>query len=253
MFNKCVSLGMTMEGASGFLGNVQAESALKSNNLQDVFNSSLGMTDEHYVNAVNVGAYTRQQFIFDQAGFGLCQWTYHTRKAQLYDYAKSRGKSIDDEEMQIEFAVSELKSLYPSVWRYLTKNSIENASKYVLLNYECPANASAQIDYRLRLSKQIFAECSCNASTSAPAESEKKCDTEDTVYWPMRTLCRGMIGADVRVLNTLLYLQGLGSGEKFYRGVFDEDTERNVKEFQRQNNLSADGIVGKYTKKALGL
>ena len=39
---------------------------------------------------------------------GLAQWTYGTRKAGLYDFAKQRGVSIDDEDMQIEYLLGEI-------------------------------------------------------------------------------------------------------------------------------------------------
>ena len=59
---------------AGIMGNMQAESSLQTNNLQNTYNTSLGMSDEQYTKAVDNGTYTN--FIDDQAGYGLVQFTY---------------------------------------------------------------------------------------------------------------------------------------------------------------------------------
>ena len=100
--------GISKEAAAGVLANLEAESNLRTNNLEDSYESKLGMTDESYTEAVNNGAYSSDQFINDSAGYGLAQWTYYTRKRGLYLYAKSKGVSIDDENMQIEYLFGEM-------------------------------------------------------------------------------------------------------------------------------------------------
>ncbi len=64
-----------------------------------------------------------------------------------------------------------------------------------------------------------------------------------------RTLKNGMSGEDVKVLQTLL-----NSNPKYsvaITGTFDESTLSAVKLFQKDNGLTADGIVGKMTTNAL--
>jgi len=73
-------------GVAGLMGNMKAESALKSNNLQQSYERKLGFTDESYTKAVDNGTYTN--FIHDKAGYGLVQWTYWSLKESLYKYAK---------------------------------------------------------------------------------------------------------------------------------------------------------------------
>lgn len=68
-------------GVAGLMGNLNAESGLRPNNLQNTYEKSLGMSDEKYTAAVDNGSYTN--FAKDSAGYGLAQWTYHTRKAAL--------------------------------------------------------------------------------------------------------------------------------------------------------------------------
>ena len=41
-------------------------------------------------------------------GYGLCQWTYHPRKAGLYDLAQEQNVSIRDEFIQVEWLTREL-------------------------------------------------------------------------------------------------------------------------------------------------
>lgn len=143
VYNFLKSQGLNDYGASGLIGNLLAESGLRPNNLQDTYNRSLGMTDDEYVRAVDNGSYTKNQFIRDCGGFGLAQWTWHMRKAALYEYVKSKGASIGDLETQLEYLYKELSESYPSVLNTLkTATSILEASNAVLLKFECPADQS---------------------------------------------------------------------------------------------------------------
>lgn len=88
-------------GVAGLMGNLYAESALRPNNLQNTYEKKLGYTDESYTAAVDSGEYTN--FAKDSAGYGLAQWTYHTRKAALLAYVQSCGASVGDLEAQLNF------------------------------------------------------------------------------------------------------------------------------------------------------
>ena len=74
------------------MGNLQAESGLKSNNLEGYYESKLGYTDDSYTQAVDSGDY--QNFIKDSAGYGLAQWTWWTLKRDLLAFAQFRNVSI---------------------------------------------------------------------------------------------------------------------------------------------------------------
>ncbi|MEO1376350.1 MAG: peptidoglycan-binding domain-containing protein [Cyanobacteria bacterium J06635_10] len=65
------------------------------------------------------------------------------------------------------------------------------------------------------------------------------------------TLTRGMNGSDVERLQRDLSAKGyqLPNGVD---GNFDENTENAVKAFQKDNNLTIDGVVGAETGKKLG-
>jgi len=127
-------------GVAGLMGNLYAESGLRANNLQNSYSKKLGMTDETYTAAVDGGSYTN--FVHDAAGYGLAQWTYHSRKRNLQEFAKDAGKSIGDLDMQLGFLVHELAS-YTTVMKTLqAATSVKEASDIVLTRYEKPADQS---------------------------------------------------------------------------------------------------------------
>ena len=85
----------------------------RSNNVQNSFEKKLGLNDETYTLAVDSGAYGN--FVRDGAGYGLAQWTFWSRKEALLKFAKEKGKSIGDLQMQLDFLWKELKVSYPAV------------------------------------------------------------------------------------------------------------------------------------------
>lgn len=132
--------GFTIQGVYGILANLIAECALKSNNLQNSGNTRTGMSDAEYTAAVDAGTYTK--FSTDSHGYGLCQWTYHTRKANLHNFAKDARKTIADWKMQIDFMCKELEG-YPTLLKLLkSTTSIKEASDAFMCQFERPADQS---------------------------------------------------------------------------------------------------------------
>lgn len=148
--------GFSDFGVAGLMGNLDAESALRPNNLQDTYSRSLGLSDAEYTAKVDNGTYTN--FVRDSAGYGLAQWTYWSRKENLLNYAKSKKKSIGDLEMQLEFLVQELKISYKnSVYNILVNaTTVQQASDVVLMNFERPANATAQKSKRAAMGQVYY-------------------------------------------------------------------------------------------------
>lgn len=133
--------GLTDAGTAGLMGNLYAESGLRPNNLQNSYEGKLGMADAEYTERVDSGSYTN--FVRDSAGYGLCQWTYWSRKEALLAYAKKAGKSIGDLEVQLGFLMQELSGGYKAVLATLkTTSSVRAASDAVLLQFERPADQS---------------------------------------------------------------------------------------------------------------
>ena len=106
IWNFLKSKGLTDYAVAGIMGNLYVESELKSNNLENYYESKLAMTDAEYTAAVDDGSYTN--FIHDKAGYRLAQWTYYTRKQALLNFARESGASIGDLTMQLNSGTSRL-------------------------------------------------------------------------------------------------------------------------------------------------
>lgn len=127
-------------GVAGVIGNLKAESGLNPKNLNGNGNKALNMTDAQYTDAVDSGAYTAEQFANDGYAYGLAQWCYPSRKANLLAYAKKTGASVGDLDMQIGFLIEELKT-YKTLWPILQNaRSVDEATIAVLETFEKPAN-----------------------------------------------------------------------------------------------------------------
>ena len=134
-------------GAAGLMGNLYAECALRSNNLQQTYEKSLGYTDETYTAGVDNGTYTN--FVRDSAGYGLAQWTYWSRKEMLLNFANEAKKSIGDCQMQLDFLWYELSKNYKSTLEALKNaTSVREASDVVLHKYEAPADQSEAVEIK---------------------------------------------------------------------------------------------------------
>lgn len=148
--------GFSDFGVAGLMGNLDAESALRPNNLQDTYSREFKLSDVEYTTKVDNGTYTN--FVHDEAGYGLAQWTYWSRKENLLNYAKSKKKSIGDLEMQLEFLIKELKTSYTNSVYNILKNatSVQQASDVVLMNFERPANAASKKKERADMGQRYY-------------------------------------------------------------------------------------------------
>lgn len=143
---------------AAILGNLEAESGINPKNLEGRGNTRLGMTDDEYTEAVDSGAITMDQFATDGFGYGIAQWTYRTRKADLLEYAHSLAYSIGSLSMQVSFLLKELSEYYGSLKKeLLDAASVEEANRLFMLKYEKPANISEEnIASRAALGHQFF-------------------------------------------------------------------------------------------------
>ena len=154
-------------GVAGLMGNLCAESGLKANNLQNNGNNALGMTDEEFTAAMDAGGYA--DFVNDGYGYGLAQWTWHTRKAALLAFAQERGVSIGDLSMQLSFMCKELEG-YAGVLSVLkSATSVRAASDIVLKKYEAPADQSEAVQEQRAAFGQTYYNRYVNGSAT-PAE-----------------------------------------------------------------------------------
>lgn len=217
-------------GVCALMGNMKAESALKSNNMQNSYEAKLGLNDASYTLLVDSGDYL--EFATDHVGYGLCQWTSSGRKAALYNYARKMGTSIGDETMQCHFCIEEMKTSYKNVWNKLVNAiTVGEASDYVLKYYERPADQSGTVcAYRAKLGNNIYLEI-----VGLLEEQQEKGGTIK-----MRAIKRGEKGQLVRVWQSIV-------GDLDVDGSFGPLTENRTKEYQTEHGLVADGHVGPLT------
>ena len=162
-------------GVAGLMGNLYAESGLSPTNLQNSANKRLNITDEEYTRLVDEGAYP--DFVSDKAGYGLVQWTAYSRKKALLEFAKKRGDSIGDLDMQLDFLWKELTENYSAVVDILKSAiSIREASDTVLMMYEKPKDQSRAVqEKRAAYGEKIYAEeiASCGEVEYAESSEER--------------------------------------------------------------------------------
>lgn len=139
-------IGFTDNASAGIMANIFVESGFKPDNLQNSFEKRFG-TDSEYTKKVNEREYTREQFANDSAGYGLCQWTYHTRKSALYDFCMCRSTKIDNIVDQLLFMTQECRN--SELFDKLNKcASPYDAGVLFMLNFERPKDQSVTAQKR---------------------------------------------------------------------------------------------------------
>lgn len=255
IYSQLIAAGLSKAGACGLMGNMNAESAMRANNAQDGMTK---LTDAEYTAGVDNGTYTN--FVRDAVGYGLCQWTYWTRKQNLLNFAKQKGVSIGDESMQVEFAIQELKTGYPGLWSFLcTTDNVHDAAGRVCTEFERPAvnnitvRASAGLRFFEELTDEPKAETSESAAPATPSTPSTS-DTEEVVEVKLRVLKKGANGEQVKALQTFLRGCGYDLGRTGIDGDFGPITDSCVRKYQSRHGLETDGSVGPATwKKMLGV
>lgn len=248
IYERLVRAGMSPVGACAMMGNMQAESAMRSNNAQDGFSQ---FSDEVYTSYADRGLI---DFVNDSIGYGLCQWTYSARKLNLLNFARSRGVSIGNEAMQVDFCIKELQTEYASLWRYLTTaTGVYEAASRICREYERPAVNN--VDARAGFANEFYMSLGgmeVPEFGTTPAENDGTGDPSPTVevesYWPPRVLAYGMAGPDVVALQGLMIAHGFPAG---ITGIFDRAAYDQLRAFQQARGLTADSIAGRQTWAAL--
>lgn len=137
--------GMSHAGAIGMMCNMAGESSFVSNIAQ---RGMTNLSDDEYTAKFDADP---NSCIRDSVGYGLCQWTFHTRKRNLALFASNMGVSVGDEDMQVRFAVRELKTEYEALWAFLQKTEDDyTATRRVCCEFERPAvnNVDARYSFK---------------------------------------------------------------------------------------------------------
>jgi peptidoglycan hydrolase-like protein with peptidoglycan-binding domain len=245
IYNRLRQAGMTEAGALGCLGNWECESNCEPNRVQGDF-SSYRTASKQYVADVTAGRISREQFGKDGKGFGIYQLTYFSRKLGYYDFWKESGKALDDVELQVDYAVLELKRDYGSLYQYLCHtDDIVEAARWVCCDLERPAVNNVNVRYAaaLRIRKEL--DLTCTAVVEDNATTEEKPEEPKLETWPPRVIDEHCTGwPEVWLLQALLKCRGYNV---LVDGIWGSLLTDKVKQFQQEHQLDADGAVGPKT------
>lgn len=126
---------------------------------------NISYNSQLYTRNIDSGLITKQEFLHPrsytgktyQYGYGLCQWTTQARKKRLWVNTIEKGKSISDLDGQLQTLKEELASTYSAVLKVCqTATSVAEASDYVLIHFESPANANSMKATRRNYSQQFY-------------------------------------------------------------------------------------------------
>lgn len=148
VFQRLVAAGYNYAAACGIIANLQAESGVSPNNMQNSYENAnkynKKYTDETYTSDVNSGAISGYDFAHDEIGYGLAQWTYWNRKEKLYNMTVASGSNIDDIVKQCDMLISELSGYGIDFNVPNTEQGAKTAADRFCKQFEKPANSDYQ-------------------------------------------------------------------------------------------------------------
>lgn len=148
IFERLVAAEYNYAAACGIIANLQAESGVSPNNMQNSYENDnkygKNYTDETYTADINSGAISGYDFAHDEIGYGLAQWTYWNRKEKLYNMTVASGSNIDDIGKQCDMLISELSSYGIDFNVPNTEEGAKIAADRFCKQFEKPANADYQ-------------------------------------------------------------------------------------------------------------
>lgn len=147
--------------AAGACGNMQAESALYSDNCENKWNDRW-YTDEQATEWMNDGTWNLNHFLYGSNtatspiarwwvnaygwGYGLSQWTTTSRRTRLWELTIDMGYDIDDVDRQLAYIDEEFHGAYDSVRQaMINATSIEQATLIYCNRYEIGQWSSARL------------------------------------------------------------------------------------------------------------
>lgn len=235
--------GMTPIAACAMGGNMMCESNMTANIAQRGITT---LTDAQYTAAADSGAI---DFAHDAVGYGLCQWTYFTRKQRLLEYARSVGASVGDEETQVNFCLKELKTEYRKLWSYLTTTQdLYGAAARICREYERPAvnniadRANAGNALYMQYGSQLDATAAGEAETAedpSGADSSLSGAAGESAALMPGTVRTGDHTPEAEYLAALL--------EKLGYDVLWDGLRACLIDYQNKAGLGADSICGEKT------
>ena len=243
IYNRLRYHGITKEGALGVLGNFDCESNCEPYRLQGDF--SPYRTNSHiYVQNVTNGTISKDTFAHDQKGFGIYQLTYWSRKAGYYDFWKASGKALDNAELQVDYAIKEMKESYPQLLAFLKQTTdIFTATSRVCREFERPAvnNIDARYASAKRIQYEIDLDGGGDEPEPEPTPQPQPVPKKDhslrlrTIDWH----CESWPEYDLLV--AVLRLRGYSVDD------WEDEAWDRLGEFQQESGLQPDKIAGPKT------
>ena len=81
---------LTKQATAGLMANIKELSGINSVYYDTYYQSQLGISAQEYVDKVNDGSYSENDFIYDGVGFGLLTWIGSGRKQELFNFCKGK-------------------------------------------------------------------------------------------------------------------------------------------------------------------
>ena len=213
IFSRAIKAGFTKEAACALLANIQAESAFNPINLEDSKERYIGMTDQDYTNAVDSGYY--QNFINDDCGYGLAQWTYPPRKRLFLEYCIGNGSSIGNFEIQNEFIFYEMMVSFPGILNSCrTSHDLEYLVHELLYKWENPQEKENNMITRMSYAEAWYQKYLVWENNDQKEEGEKM--TKSMAVQKVLTLARNEIGYHEKASNSGLDDKTANSGSGNY-------------------------------------
>ena len=128
ILNYLMNKNYSKNASAGIVGNLMAESGLKSNVLEG--GKTVGSDYVLYNLATDSSNYPNK-------GFGLGQWTTASRQKALQEYANSNGLAVTSLEAQLGYLISELSARGFSA-SSMSSDSVEEATFKIFDKFEVP-------------------------------------------------------------------------------------------------------------------
>ena len=251
--------GFSETATAAIMGNIEEESTFFSPRVQGDFSYGYGQSIE-YTRKVDHGEILRSDFIYHGpggGGYGLCQWTYPTRKAGLYDLAQNRSKSVGDEETQLDWLMRELnEGEYAAVLNKLQSDAdLYDMTATFLRKFEKPADQSDGACRRRTQNAQRILDEFAGTEISGVYQQPSGENPNPSTFTPntgkevqtcgitVRVLSAGDLGRDVYLLQSGLQDMGYYLGSYGADGAFGSDTEWAVRLMQAECNLPDTGTA----------
>ena len=210
IYNTLKSGGLTEAAALAMMGNWKCESGLEANRLENDFDPYRS-NSKTYVTRATSGSMSKDEFI-RAIGFGLAQWTYPARKANLWNFWKSSGLALDDPVMQTKFCLWELLNTpeYTNVLSTLRRETdLYTCTKLICIKYENPRNPN--IDDRFRAAQELKERINLNQNGSKNGEGETQM-TEAQGIQKVLELAQSELGYHEKASNANLDSKTANSG-----------------------------------------